>query len=92
MRTNSITRKFGKLLRMDVTFDDTIREIKITGDFFMHPEDTLEEIISALLGRQVPIQKEDITEKLNSIVDQNKAELIGVTTQDIVNTLDEVTR
>jgi hypothetical protein len=92
MKTNTITRKFGKLLQIETTFDETINALKITGDFFMHPEDTLEEIVSGIIGMQVPIQKEEMTKKLNSIIDQYQAELIGISTEDIVNTLDEVTR
>jgi len=92
MKTNTITRKFGKLLRIEATFDETINALKITGDFFMHPEDTLEEIVSGIIGMQVPIQKEEMTKKINSIIDQYQAELIGISTEDIVNTLDEVTQ
>ena len=33
MKTNSITRKFGKLMRLDVTYADYIESLKITGDF-----------------------------------------------------------
>jgi lipoate-protein ligase A len=92
MKTNSITRKFGKMLRLDVTFEDHIETIKITGDFFLHPEDTLDQIVDQLIGISLPIQKELIVAQLNSIVEAKKAELIGITVQNIVDTLDEVTQ
>lgn len=92
MITKSITRKFGKLVRIDVAFDNAIREIKITGDFFLHPEETLDQIVSTLIGSEVPIQKEKITRELNYIFHNNEAEMIGLSIDDIVNTLQEVTQ
>lgn len=92
MKTNTITRKFGKLLRIDVAYDNEIRELKITGDFFMHPEETLEQIVSELTGMKIPFRKEELISKLNYIIHSNEAELIGLTTEDIANTLQEVTQ
>ncbi len=91
MITRSITRKFGKLVRIDVTYDTTIKDIKITGDFFLHPEETLEQIVSSLTGIEVPIVKDKITRDLNYIFYNNEAEIIGLSIDDIVNTLQEVT-
>lgn len=92
MKTNSITRKFGKLLRIDIVYNTTITDLKITGDFFMHPEETLEQIVSALIGTEVPIQKEEIRRKINYVFHNNETEIIGLTIDDIVNTLIEATQ
>ena len=90
MKTNSITRKFGKLLRIDVMYDDHIESIKITGDFFIHPEDTLDKIVAELKGISLPIQADFVTRKINYIIHNNETEMIGITVDDIVTTLGEV--
>jgi lipoate-protein ligase A len=92
MKTNSITRKFGKLLRLDVTYSEKIESLKITGDFFLHPEETLDQISEELTGVAVPIQKELLFRKIKYIMDSNEAEMIGITLEDILNTLDEATQ
>ena len=92
MKTNSITRKFGKLLRLDVTYSEKIESLKITGDFFLHPEETLDQISEELTGVAVPIQKELLFRKIKYIMDSNEAEIISITLEDILNTLDEATQ
>jgi hypothetical protein len=92
MKTNSITRKFGKLLRLDVTYLDHIESLKITGDFFLHPEETLDQIVSELTGVTVPIQKDVLLRKTRFILDNNEAEMIGITIEDLINTLEEATQ
>lgn len=48
------TAKFGKLVRVDLTLRDwRIVKIKITGDFFLHPEEKIEELESSLLDTNV---------------------------------------
>jgi len=90
MKTNSITRKFGKLLRIDVTYEDHIENIKITGDFFIHPEDILDQIVSELKGLPLPLQPDSVTRKISYVIQNNEAEMIGITINDIVTSLAEV--
>ena len=92
MKINSITRKFGKMMRLDVTYADHIESLKITGDFFLHPEETLDQIVSELTGVAVPIQKDLLIRKTRYILESNEAELIGITLEDIINTLKEATQ
>lgn len=92
MKTNFITRKFGKMLRLDVTYTDRIESLKITGDFFLHPEETLDQIVSELTGVDVPIQKDLLIRKTRYILDSNEAEMIGITVEDVINTLEEATQ
>ena len=58
----------------------------------MHPEETLEQIVSALIGTEVPIQKEEIRRKINYVCHNNETEIIGLTIDDIVNTIIEATQ
>ncbi len=92
MKTNSITRKFEKMLRLDVTYTDHIENLKITGDFFLDPEETLDQIVTELTGITIPIQKDLLIRKTRYILDNNEAEMIGITVEDIINTLEEVTQ
>jgi len=92
MKTNSITRKFEKMLRLDVTYTDHIESLKITGDFFLDPEETLDQIITELTGITIPIQKDLLIRKTRYILDSNEAEMIRITVEDIINTLEEVTQ
>ena len=92
MKTNSVTRKFGKMLRLDVTYTDRIESLKITGDFFLHPEETLDQITSELIGVSVPIQKEILFRKIKYVMESNEAEVIGITLEEILNTLEEATK
>ncbi len=46
--------KAGKLIVVNATFDcDTILKIKITGDFFLHPEERIEEIEEHLTRKKI---------------------------------------
>jgi hypothetical protein len=40
----------GKFLKIFMDFDDTINEIVITGDFFAHPEQAIDELQDSLTG------------------------------------------
>ena len=63
-----LASKLGKLVRIELSFDSefhTIDSIKITGDFFLHPEETLERLEEGLAG-----------EKLEKNILKNKIQLI----------------
>ena len=91
MKSGSITKKIigGKLVRIDVTYDDRIETAKLTGDFFLHPEDTLEDIVEVLIGASVPIQHEKLCNEMVAVLEKNDAQLIGASVEDIVNILEE---
>jgi len=60
-----------------------IKNIKITGDFFMYPEDTIEKLEEALKG--VEFEKKEIRNAIeNSLKD---VELIGVSIDDFVTVM-----
>ncbi|MBU4222635.1 MAG: lipoate--protein ligase family protein, partial [Euryarchaeota archaeon] len=42
--------KEGKVVKVEVDCDELIRKVRITGDFFLHPEDILEEIEKSMVG------------------------------------------
>ncbi|MBI9051859.1 MAG: hypothetical protein JEZ00_20760 [Anaerolineaceae bacterium] len=91
MAKKTIERKIpgGKLIRMDVEFTSKIEALKITGDFFLHPEETLESIVSACVGLSLPIDKAYLTAQLEEIMLGSEAQLIGAEVADLVSILEE---
>ena len=92
MQNKSITRKIpgGKLVRMDVTFSDHIEDVVITGDFFLYPEDALDELIKVIRGKSLPINAAELTRELNQTLETNDAQFLGVSVNDLVSLLQEV--
>ena len=90
-KTGSATRKIpaGKLVRVDVAYSDRIEKVKITGDFFLHPEETLDDILSLLIGQTLPLDTPTLTHQLEALLVQQDAQLIGASSQDIVQILAE---
>jgi len=56
-----------------------ISSIRITGDFFAHPEWCIEEIEKALVGKEISKIKETIEEKIS----KNSFQIIGFSADDI---------
>ncbi len=69
--------KEGKIIKVEVEFDGTIRRIKITGDFFLHPEDIMEQIENSLLGIDKEVSEEAIASKIRDITEAHQAQMIG---------------
>jgi lipoate---protein ligase len=91
MKTGTVTRKIpgGKLVRLDVSYDTQIENVKITGDFFLHPEDVLELIQQIIIGSRLPLQKNELIIKIEQLLADQKAEFVGVSVVDLINILDE---
>lgn len=61
--------KFEKMVCVDLVFDkttNTIQSIKITGDFFLHPEEAIDLIESEIVGTK--LEKDLIKKKLESLL------------------------
>lgn len=69
----------GKLLKIFLEYDeknDSIKKIKITGDFFAYPEEAIELIEDKL--KNMVIEREKILKKISSIIKDNNIEFIGL--------------
>lgn len=77
----------GKLLRVKIDYDDVIRNVSITGDFFLHPEESIEKIESALFGINVNDNEEKIINIINEVIKENNIELIGIDAEAIARTI-----
>lgn len=87
----TITRKIpgGKLVHLEVSFDKQVDSVKITGDFFLHPEETMDAIIQGFRNLPLPVDQAGLSRELNRIMEQYQAQLIGVSIQDLVSMLEE---
>jgi lipoate-protein ligase A len=77
------------MIRVDAVFSDRLEHVKITGDFFLHPEETLEHIEASLEGAALPIDRSALAERIAGCLKADGAELIGAAPEDFVVTLAE---
>jgi len=76
----------GKLVRVDIEYSgDLIDSVRITGDFFLYPEDVLEKIEFSLQGKKL----DEVVSTVDSVLSGNGATLVGVTSEDIFSILKE---
>jgi lipoate-protein ligase A len=73
----------GKLVKVEVECDGFIQKIKITGDFFLHPEDALETIEKNILGLGKDASAEAIASRINEIVEANDVQMMGISTESL---------
>ena len=77
----------GKLLRVSLALDESydppvIEEITLTGDFFMHPEDAIEELEAHLVG--APWEAEAIRDRVRAFY-ASDVQVIGAEVDDVVH-------
>ncbi len=76
--------KAGKLIRIRAEFQgDKIRKIRITGDFFLYPEEAIEKIENSL--RELSIR--DVKDKLEDIMKDMEYE--GISPESLANAIEE---
>ena len=75
----------GKLLRIKADIsNDSINKVMIMGDFFIHPEEALENIENALVG--CPLNYNEITNRIKKVI-ENNVTVVGFSAEDIANVL-----
>ncbi len=71
----------GKLIKVQLTLEDKkIKKIKITGDFFLHPEEVIEDIEQALEGCLLDEQK--LSRLIENVLESKQAVSLGVSPRD----------
>ena len=88
-KTGSSIKKIsgGKLVRVDVVYSKHVERVKITGDFFLHPEELIIEIEESLAGADIPIIKSVLVERVEAILSHHDAILIGFSPDDLITVL-----
>lgn len=67
----------GKLVKIELeTVDDKIKKIKITGDFFLYPEEIISKLENSL--KNCKLTKEILTKHLDNFFNDNKVECFGI--------------
>jgi len=71
----------GKLIKVQLTAaDGKIRRIKITGDFFLHPEEVIEDIENALEGQI--LDEHELSSLIENVMKNKQAVSLGVSPED----------
>ncbi|MBS7624996.1 hypothetical protein KEJ29_05410 [Candidatus Bathyarchaeota archaeon] len=71
----------GKLIKVQVSKrGEKIDFVRITGDFFMHPEELIEDLEKALVG--CPLDEKVIAEAIRCFVRDKGVVLLGVSPED----------
>ena len=74
----------GKLLACTVeTQNNVITELKISGDFFMHPEEAIGKLEKAILGSKLS----DYPNKIRDFFKNTDVMLLGVAQEDFINVI-----
>ena len=77
----------GKLLRIDIKVEDNIiQKIKITGDFFMYPEEAITIIEKKLIGVEI----NQIKNKIQEIITKREIKIIGFQAEDIEKAIKKI--
>lgn len=75
------------MLRIKVTFGEVVESVQLTGDFFLHPEEMVTKLEESLRGLHVASSRDLFLDRLRHSIVENRVELIGVSADDIVDTL-----
>lgn len=76
----------GKLLRIKVDFnpeDRIVEDVQMQGDFFIHPEEFVEDVEQLLVNLDQKDSEESIAAALQRLVEDEGAELVGITPESI---------
>ena len=74
--------KGGKLIKVQLTKKEgKIEKIKITGDFFLHPEELIEELEEALVGQL--LNESSLTEFIRALIEKREATVLGISPEDV---------
>ena len=76
----------GKLLKVKLrVVSEKIAEVKVLGDFFLHPEDTILKIEDALIG--ISYNETSVAKAIDEVLKVSGATLVGATATDIAKTI-----
>ncbi len=81
--------KEGKLVKVEVEYDEVIKNVRITGDFFLHPEDILEKIEKSITGLEKTTSEENIISNIQKTIAADDVQMIGISTESIARLIKE---
>lgn len=75
--------KEGKIVKVEVEFDDIIRKLSITGDFFLHPEELLDNIEKGMIGLGKDVSIDALVININAILKDQEVQMIGISPESL---------
>ncbi len=75
--------KEGKIVKVEVECNDIIEKLKITGDFFLHPEDVLDDIEKSMVGLKKDVKFDTLVFKIQTIARARDAQMIGISPESV---------
>lgn len=77
----------GKLVRVKLLAGEYINDIQISGDFFLHPEETITHIEQNLKNLHCDTPREEITARIENVLQKNRAVFVGLIADDLSETV-----
>lgn len=81
--------KEGKVVKVEIECNELIRNVRITGDFFIHPEDILDEIEKSIIGLERSASIETITSNIRNRIADRDVQMIGIGPESIALLISE---
>ncbi len=72
----------GKFLKITLDFNEVINDIVITGDFFAHPEESIDELQENLKG--VKTDPDEIRKILEDFFEQKGVRMYGISVEGVL--------
>ena len=82
----------GKLVRVSVEGGYIIENVRITGDFFLHPEEAIDDLETAIVNCHMSDSEGMICEQLKKTIKQKNIELVGITPESLASVVKEAFR
>jgi lipoate-protein ligase A len=80
-----------KLVCIDIIYSDRIEKLRITGDFFMHPEGLVVDLEKALEGVPLSMNDMELRDIITNVVNSRNAEMIGISAKGIITAIRDAT-
>ena len=75
--------KEGKVVKVEIEYTEVIKNVRITGDFFLHPEDIMEEIEDCIIGLDKTVSEEEIVSCIQKATEGKDVQMIGINPESI---------
>jgi lipoate-protein ligase A len=82
--------KEGKIIKVLIEFDNVITKVKISGDFFLHPEEVLDDIEKSMLDLKRDVSFETLVLKIHNIIKRYDAQMIGISPESLALVIREI--
>lgn len=65
--SSSVKVEDGKLVKINLEYDETITQVQLRGDFFLEPPEALNDIENKINGLPVETGREELVEKIEEV-------------------------